>query len=140
MAKAIRCSQAELNLLEHYRQEMLRTEPVMTVWQKAAMADLLRSALTVAIHLSQKRPTLQQITDEPCNNSDSTVPQLPLFEGPLPALQDNSTPSAEPARAPQSAAKTRKSSNAKPNATPPQSPPLKKRASGMTPGKKNARR
>jgi hypothetical protein len=133
-AKGIRCTRHEIEMLELYRQELLRVNPTMTMWQKASMADLLRSALSDAITQSQRRTAAQTLKEETCSNSTSSVPQLPLFDGPLPKLPERSTPLAAASHESKSGKRTRKSLNASGSATPPQSPRQKKRASATTPG------
>jgi hypothetical protein len=127
------------------------TEPqeyaTMRLWQKAAVADLLRhataEAATAAIaRLKAKRKAagLPEGKEATWSNSPSQVPQLPLFDGPLPSTADTNTPLAERSRARKNAATKSAASSAKPSRTGPQSRPRRKRASATTGGKKSARR
>jgi hypothetical protein len=146
-AKAIRCTQAELDLLERYRRELIDLAPTMTLWQKAAMADLLRSALLAAIAVAHNNIALPSFKEDPCNNSPSTVPQLPLFDAPLPKLADSNTQSHDAIRGHSSAPSPKPKRNVRgpakataQTAMNPQSPRQRKRASATTHGKKSAKK
>jgi hypothetical protein len=146
-AKAVRCTQAEIDLLDRYRRELIDLAPRMTLWQKAAMADLLRSALLAAISVAQNKIQLPAFKDDPCNSSPSTAPQRPLFAGKLPSPQDSHTRSPAVILV----ASSTQSTKPKPNVPGPakaiaqtttsrQSPRQKRHASAMTAGKKSAKK